>query len=35
MTIFEIDYTLAECFRALGPAGKIILSFLSLWKIIS
>jgi hypothetical protein len=22
MTIFEIDYTLAECYRALGPAGK-------------
>ena len=24
MTIFEIDFTLAECYRALGPAGKPI-----------
>jgi len=21
-TVFEIDFTLAECYRALGPAGK-------------
>lgn len=26
MTIFEIDFTLAECYRALGPAGKSIYS---------
>jgi hypothetical protein len=25
MTIFEIDYTLADCYRALGPAGNKFL----------
>jgi len=29
MTIFEIDYTLAECYRALGPAENFNLGVLS------
>jgi hypothetical protein len=30
MTIFEIDYTLADCYRALGPAGNKFIKFLFL-----